>query len=99
EKMAKENGIRKVVGATPQQIARRLYVEMFKPVAIAYCIAIPVAWFVTRVWLSGYAFHYHAGPAIFIATATITILWALITMSFHILRAAFAKPFEAVKYE
>lgn len=99
EKMTKENGIRKVLGATPNRIAIRLFTEVLMPVIIAYCIAVPVAWIVTRIWLTGFAFHYNAGPATFIATALLTISWTLITMSFHILRSSFAKPFEAVKYE
>jgi putative ABC transport system permease protein len=99
EKMAKENGIRKVLGATPGQIAYRLFIEVFIPVIIAYCIAVPVAWFATRMWLTGFAFHYHIGPVLFFSTALLTALWTLFAMSFHILRSSFAKPFEAVKYE
>ena len=99
EKMVKENGIRKVLGATPNQIAIRLFSDVFTPVIIAYSIAVPVAWIVTRMWLSGFAFHYNAGPLIFISTAFITMSWTIAAMSFHILRSSFAKPFEAVKYE
>jgi putative ABC transport system permease protein len=99
EKMSKENGVRKVLGATQNQIAISLYKEMFIPVIIAYCIAVPLAWIITRIWLSGFAFHYNAGPAIFIATAFLTLLWTLCAMSFHILRSSLAKPFEAIKYE
>lgn len=99
EKMVKENGIRKVLGATPNQISISLFTEIFKPVIIAYCIAVPVAWIVTRMWLSGFAFHYMAGPLLFISTALITMIWTIAAMSFHILRSSFAKPFEAVKYE
>ena len=99
EKMVKENGIRKVLGATPNQISIRLIAEVFRPVIIAYCIAVPIAWIATRIWLSGFAFHYDAGPLLFISTAFITMIWTLAAMSFHILRSSFAKPFEAVKYE
>jgi len=99
EKMNKENGIRKVLGATPNQIAIRLYTEVLIPVFIAYCIAVPIAWIVTRLWLSGFAFHFNPGLGTFIITALFTILWTLSAMSFHILRSSFAKPFEAVKYE
>jgi putative ABC transport system permease protein len=97
--MSKENGVRKVLGATQMQIALRLYKEVFTPVMIAYFIAVPLAWIITKVWLSGFAFHYNAGPVIFIATAFFTIIWTICAMSFHILRSALAKPFEAVKYE
>lgn len=99
EKMAKENGIRKVLGATSEQIAYRLYTEVLILVIISYSIAVPIAWVVTGMWLSDFAFHYNAGFLILIETALITMGWALFTMSFHILRAAFTKPYEAVKYE
>jgi putative ABC transport system permease protein len=99
EKMSKENGVRKVLGATQNQIALSLYKEVFMPVIIAYFIAVPLAWIITSVWLSGFAFHYDTGPAIFIATAFLTLLWTLFAMSFHILRSSLAKPYEAVKYE
>ena len=99
EKMNKENGIRKVLGATPDQIAKRLYTEVLFPVFIAYCIAVPVAWIVTKIWLSGFAFHFNPGPGTLIVTAIFTLTWTLSAMSFHIIRSSFAKPFEAVKYE
>jgi putative ABC transport system permease protein len=99
EKMSKENGVRKVLGATQMQIALRLYKETLTPVMIAYFIAIPLAWIITRIWLSGFAFHYNAGPLIFIATAFFTLIWTICAMSFHILRSSLTKPFEAVKYE
>lgn len=99
EKMNKENGIRKVLGATPNHIAMLLFTEVFIPVFIAYCIAVPVAWIVTRIWLTGFAFHYNPGPGTFIVTALFTFIWTFLAMSFHILRSSFAKPFEAVKYE
>jgi putative ABC transport system permease protein len=99
EKKAKENGVRKVLGASSDQIAFQLFKEVFLPVIVAYFIAVPIAWVVTRMWLSDFAFHYNAGPMLFIATALITMGWAIFVMSFHILRAAFAKPFETVKYE
>lgn len=99
EKLTKENGIRKVLGASSEQIAYRLFTEVFKLVIISYCIAIPIAWTISEMWLSNFAFHYSPGPLILIGTALITIGWALFTMSFHIFRAAFAKPYKAVKYE
>ena len=99
EKKAKENGVRKVLGATSDQIAFKLFKEVFVPVIVAYFIAVPIAWVVTRMWLSDFAFHYSVGPMLFIVTALITMGWAVFVMSFHILRAAFAKPYETVKYE
>ena len=99
EKKAKENGIRKVLGATSNQIAFRLYAEMFIPVLIAYIIAVPIAWMITNMWLSEFAFHYQIQPVIFLVIFLITIVWTFLTMSFHILRSAFAQTSEAVKYE
>ena len=99
EKKAKENGVRKVLGATSDQIVYRLLKEILLLVIFAYCIAASLAWVGTKMWLSDFAFHYIAGPMIFIATALITMGWAIFAMSFHILRAALAKPNETVKYE
>ena len=51
----KEIGIRKVLGASVLQIVHLLSKDFAKVVLIASLLALPIAYFATEQWLSGYA--------------------------------------------
>src|SRR6185436_5580107 len=52
----KEIGIRKVLGASVLGILKLLYQEFAMLLAIAFVIAVPLAWITVTNWLQGYAF-------------------------------------------
>lgn len=99
QKQSKENGIRKVLGATSDQIVSKLLLELFIPVLIAYVIAIPLAWVFTSFWIKGFAYYIMPGFIPLLFTALISFGVALLFMAFHIIRAAISMPYVSVKYE
>lgn len=97
----KELGIRKVLGATAQQIIGLISKEFVLLVLIASCIAIPVVWYFIRKWLGGYAYrieildHWY----VFVIGGIATILIALVTVSVKTYRAAVSDPTESIRNE
>jgi putative ABC transport system permease protein len=95
----KEIGIRKVLGASVQQIVRLLSKDFIKLVIIAFLIATPVAWMVMHQWLQDFAYHISIGPLIFIAAAAIAVIAALMAIGYQSVRAALSNPVESLRNE
>ncbi len=99
EQRTKEIGIRKVLGAPVGRIYLLLTSEFAKWVAIANIIALPAGYLLMRQWLQG--FEYQAGigwhTVLFAALLGVTI--AVLTVSFHAIRAATVNPIESLKHE
>jgi putative ABC transport system permease protein len=95
----KEIGIRKVVGATAQNIAFMLSKDFMKLILIAILIASPVAWWAMNKWLQGFAYRITIGLNVFlIAGASITVL-TLVVISFQSIKAAMANPVKSLRTE
>lgn len=99
EQKTKEIGIRKVLGATISSVVVILSQEFAKLVMIANLIAWPIAYLVINQWLRGFAYHTDINPAIFISAGVLALAIALLTVSLQTIRAAFANPVEALRYE
>lgn len=56
EKRIKEIGIRKVNGARISELLAMLNQDFVKWIAVAFVIAIPVAWYAMNQWLEGFAY-------------------------------------------
>ncbi len=100
EQRTKEIGIRKVLGASIRGIVFHLSHEFVRWVLAANLIAWPVAYYLMRNhWLAN--FPYRISPRIpsFLLAGLISILIALVTVSFQVIRAALANPVESLRYE
>lgn len=95
----KEIGIRKVMGASMSGIVLLLTREFMKLILIAAIIAIPVAWYVIQRWLEGYASRIGIAWWLLVAPLLITLLLALVTVSFQTIRAALVNPVKCLRYE
>ena len=95
----KEIGIRKVLGASIPGIILLLSKEFVKWVIVANIIAWPVAYFVMNRWLQNFAYKIKLEIWVFILSALIAFIIALLTVSFQAVKAAAANPVEALKYE
>jgi putative ABC transport system permease protein len=99
ERRTKEIGIRKVFGATVADIVALLAWQFSRPVIIANLIAWPVAWWVMRDWLNGFALRIDLGPGPFALAGLLALVIALGTVSGHALRIARTSPIHALRYE
>ncbi len=95
----KEIGIRKVLGASIAQIITLLSKDFLKLVAIAFIIAIPIAWWGTYTWLQNFAYKTTLSWWIFLAGGLIMFLVALIVLGIKTFNAASVNPVESLRNE
>lgn len=95
----KEIGIRKVLGSSVSNIFILLSKDFLKLVIIANAIAVPVVWWVMEQWLSGFAFRMEIGAWIFFLAGVISVLVALLTVSYQSVTAATTDPVKSLRYE
>jgi putative ABC transport system permease protein len=99
EKRIREVGIRKVLGASVQSIVTLLSGSFLKLVIIANIIAWPVAWYMLNNWLQDFAYRIDISWWVFIVTGIVSLLIALVTVSFQAIRAAVANPVKSLRTE
>jgi putative ABC transport system permease protein len=95
----KEIGIRKIIGASVNDIAVMLSKDFLKLVFISILIAFPIAWWAMNQWLQGFAYRITIGPGIFLIAGISVIFITLLTISFQSLKAAFANPVKNLRTE
>ncbi|MBL7742347.1 MAG: ABC transporter permease [Chitinophagaceae bacterium] len=99
EKRIREIGVRKVLGATVQQLLLLISKEFLKLVLIAFVIALPLAWWFMNDWLQQYAFRIHISIWLFVAVGLLILLLTLIVVSLNTLKAAIANPVKSLRTE
>jgi len=99
EKRVKEIGIRKVLGASVQNVVGLLSRNFIKLVFIANLIAWPLAWFALDKWLADFAYRVDISWWVFIIAGLAALLIALFTVSFQAIRAAVSNPVKSLRSE
>jgi len=99
ERKTKEIGIRKVLGASVTVIIGMLIKRFTVWILLANIIAWPVAYYVMNRWLQNFAYRVNIGIWIFILSASLALIIALITVSYQSIKAAVANPVESLRYE
>ncbi len=99
EQRTKEIGIRKVVGASVPGIAILLSKQFTKWVLIANIMACPIAHYAMNKWLQNFAYRINIGWWTFLLAGAMTLVIAILTVSYQAIRAATANPVEALRYE
>ena len=95
----KEVGIRKVLGATVQNIVMLFSREFVVLIFVAFVIAAPLAWYFLQKWLENYEYRTPVSWWIFIVAAFASIAIAIITISFKAIRAARSNPVKSLRSE
>lgn len=93
----REIGIRKVLGASTESIVGLLSKDFLKLVLLSFVFASPVAWYAMNLWLQKFAYQIDIQWWIFPAAATISVLVAFATISFHSVKAAIRNPVKSLK--
>jgi putative ABC transport system permease protein len=99
EKRIREIGIRKVLGATVQQLLLLISKEFLKLVLIAFVIAVPLTWWFMNNWLNKYTYRINISIWLFPIVGVIVLLLTLIVVSLNTIRAAIANPVKSLRTE
>jgi putative ABC transport system permease protein len=95
----KEVGVRKVLGANSFQVVTLLNIEFIRLILVAILIAVPIAWYVIQIWLENFALKIEIEWWVFALAALIALSIALVTISFHSIKAALANPVDSLRDE
>ncbi len=95
----KEVGIRKVLGATVQNVVYLFSKEFIILIAIAFVIASPIAWYFMHRWLQDFAYRINISWWIFLVAGLAAVFIALITVSFQAVKAALSNPVKSLRTE
>jgi len=99
ERRVKEIGIRKVLGASVQNITTMLSKDFIRLVLVSNLIAWPLAWIGVSRWLQDFAYRVPVNWWVFIAAGSIALLIALLTVSLQAIKAAIANPVKSLRTE
>ncbi len=99
EQRTKEIGVRKVLGASVQQVLLLVSKEFLYLVLIAFVIAIPTTWWVMNKWLQDFAYRTTINGWVFAMAGIIALFIAGITISFQAIKAALMNPVKSLRSE
>ena len=99
EQRIKEIGIRKVLGATVQNIVGILAKDFLKMVLIGFLLAIPIAWYAMRQWLQDFAYRIDMAWWMFALAGIFALILAFFTISSQSIKAALSNPVDSLRNE
>lgn len=95
----KEIGIRKVMGAELSNIFVLLNRQYIWLALISFVLAAPVSWYSMQKWLADFQFKITIGWELFVFSMLAGLGIAMLTVSYHAIRAALVNPAETLKHE
>jgi putative ABC transport system permease protein len=95
----KEIGIRKVLGASVNNIFILLFGGFIRLTMIALLIAFPMAWWCTSEWLSDFAYRTNNDPGIYVLTGLLVLALSTGTVTFQTERLAKLNPVKNLRTE
>lgn len=99
QKRRREIGIRKVMGASIKNIVLMFSREFASLVLIAFLIAAPLAYYLMHKWLQDFEYQISISLWTFILAGGLSLLVALVTVSYQVVKAALANPVKALRSE
>jgi putative ABC transport system permease protein len=95
----KEIGIRKVLGASVTSIVGIMVKEFAVLIGLATVIASPISWYLMHRWLNDFAYRIDMNTWIFLLAGLSAVVIAVVTVSYHTIKAALANPIKSLKSE
>ena len=99
ERRRRELSIRKVLGAGEAGLVGLVVRGFILLILLANLIALPLGWYLLRLWLGGFSYHIELNAIPFIATFILTALLALPTVGWHAFLAARSNPADVLRSE
>jgi ABC-type antimicrobial peptide transport system permease subunit len=99
ERKTREVGIRKAHGAKPAGIYLLFIREFFSLLVVASCIAIPVSWYIFSRYLANYTYRIQINALVFVESVAMTLLIALLAVSYQAWKATGTDPAITLKHE
>lgn len=99
QQRTKEIGLRKILGSSIRGIWGLLTKEYAKCILLSSAIAWPLSWYLLNRWLDIYVAHIDIQWWMYVTPAILTLLFAGVVVSSHVLKAAIANPVAALRYE
>ncbi|KYG81280.1 hypothetical protein AWW67_07955 [Roseivirga seohaensis] len=99
EKRTKEIGIRKVLGADVSKIVMMLSKEYVRIILISNLIGWPIAYIAMSRWLQGFAYSIDLSWYYFLVAGLMTVMVAMVTVSYQSVKAAFSNPVDSLRNE
>jgi putative ABC transport system permease protein len=99
EVRTKEIGIRKVLGASVNNIMLLLSKDFIRLIFLAILVAFPLSWWAMHHWLNGFAYHIDIQPWVFVVAGIAILLISLLTLSYQAIRTALMNPVKSLRTE
>ncbi|MEH6307726.1 ABC transporter permease [Olivibacter sp. CPCC 100613] len=99
EKRFREIGIRKVLGATINQVLLLISGQFLKLVLISLSLAVPLTWWLMHHWLEKYNYRVSISVWTFVVVGCFVLLLALVVVCLNALRAATTNPVRSLRTE
>jgi len=99
EKRFREIGVRKVLGASVQQLLMLISKEFLKLVLIAFVIAVPLTYWLMTNWLENYKYRININSWLFVIVGVVMFALTLVVVSLNTIRAATANPVKSLRTE
>jgi putative ABC transport system permease protein len=98
-KRSKEIGIRKVLGASVQQVMITVIKEYLALTIIAFGIAIPISFILVNKWMEIYPFRISLGVWFFVSPLALILGLTILSVGGQAIRAAISNPVKALRTE
>ncbi len=99
EQRKKEIGIRKVLGASIQNLWVKLSREFLILVIISFAIGAIISYNIIHKWLLKFTYHTQLSPWVFLLTLIISLLICLLTVSWQAVKASMTNPVKNLRSE
>ena len=95
----REIGVRKVFGASAGGLTAMMLRDFARPVAIAFVLSVPVAWWLGNEWLHDFTYRVEMGVGLFVVSGALSFLIAGLTVGHQAMRAALTNPVDTLRTE
>lgn len=95
----KEIGIRKVLGASVPDLFLLLNKSTLLLSLISFAVALPVSFYLVNAWLENFAYRIQPGWTLYLIAGILSLLTALLAVSYHTIKSARSNPVKSLRTE